>query len=181
MADAPDSKSGPRETVWVQVPPSVLREKCQVNGLGFAVFPSGRLPAVVGQSREKPPLAISHAALGRPSWGEVSWSRHDPICTEVQAEFQSRSYNTTATCDESRAAIPPSPEGDGRSGLVVRRSFTSPAVQRVQEIAVNRPWIAPSRAVRSRQREHIMPLRDRFWGCSKNAIPGTNCTACGLR
>ena len=25
MADAPDSKSGPRKRVWVQVPPSVLR------------------------------------------------------------------------------------------------------------------------------------------------------------
>src|SRR6516164_11288914 len=25
MADAPDSKSGPRKGVWVQVPPSVLR------------------------------------------------------------------------------------------------------------------------------------------------------------
>ena len=33
MADAPDSKSGPRKRVWVQVPPSVLKRVQEENPL----------------------------------------------------------------------------------------------------------------------------------------------------
>ena len=39
MADAPDSKSGPRKRVWVQVPPSVLRTCCVSRPLGESRHP----------------------------------------------------------------------------------------------------------------------------------------------
>src|SRR5437762_12187626 len=39
MADAPDSKSGPRKWVWVQVPPSAIRTCSQSERLENAVPP----------------------------------------------------------------------------------------------------------------------------------------------
>ncbi len=35
MADAPDSKSGPRKRVWVQLPPPALKDSNKTHGLSW--------------------------------------------------------------------------------------------------------------------------------------------------
>src|SRR5438270_84032 len=49
--DAPDSKSGPRKGVWVQVPPSAVPETTGLTANGRAVNPPGRsgCPSSVSQ------------------------------------------------------------------------------------------------------------------------------------
>lgn len=63
MADAPDSKSGPRKRVWVQVPPSVFR------------WPR---PSGYSQSRPALPSDVSLVVIGQVQ--AIGWSSKRRVC-----------------------------------------------------------------------------------------------------
>jgi hypothetical protein len=65
MADAPDSKSGPRKRVWVQVPPSVL-----ANCVGSALFATRHIARIAEN------IGRRAAALSGERHGVRSASRH---------------------------------------------------------------------------------------------------------
>jgi hypothetical protein len=66
MADVPDSKSGPRKRVWVQVPPSVLIQVCQP-----VRWSSGRSQRVSG-------------------WRDTAGSSGGGLCRSRPADFAQR-------------------------------------------------------------------------------------------
>src|SRR5829696_8017111 len=58
MADAPDSKSGPRKGVWVQVPPSVLGTPRSLTAIlpGPLEGPTPKAPSGPEESPDRAPL-----------------------------------------------------------------------------------------------------------------------------
>jgi hypothetical protein len=67
MADAPDSKSGPRKRVWVQVPPSVLNGLARFRECEPPREPRASPAAATGSDRPSP-------SGGRTSWRAKWWS-----------------------------------------------------------------------------------------------------------